>query len=80
MSAVDIPLDVRRLIAERIDSVPELEAILLFREYRARSWTAAQASVRLYAHAANGAPARSGREVTHVTGIVRFVHWLALST
>lgn len=43
-----IPEPVRRLIAERIDSVPELEAILLFRENRERAWTAEEAGKRLY--------------------------------
>jgi hypothetical protein len=48
MPAEEIPDHVRRLIADRIDSVPQLEALLLFREYRARTWTASQASARLY--------------------------------
>ena len=48
MSAPKIPDDVRRLIAENIDSIPELEAILLLREYRSTTWTAAQAGGRLY--------------------------------
>jgi hypothetical protein len=39
---------VRRLIIERIDSVPELEAILLLREGGDRDWTAAEAGERLY--------------------------------
>ena len=39
---------VRRLIAEAIDSVPELEAILLLRETSGREWTPAQAGERLY--------------------------------
>lgn len=38
----------RRLIAERIDSVPELEAGLLLRENRDRVWTAEDAGKRLY--------------------------------
>jgi hypothetical protein len=36
------------LIAESIDSVPELEAILLLREKSARDWTATEAGERLY--------------------------------
>jgi hypothetical protein len=48
MAGDDIPDAVRRLIAERIDSIPELEAVLLLREYRMREWTAADAGVRLY--------------------------------
>jgi len=43
-----IPDDVRTLILERIDSVPELEAILLFREDPRREWTAEAAGRRLY--------------------------------
>lgn len=39
---------VRRLIAERIDSVPELEAILLLRDNRTHAWTAEEAGKRLY--------------------------------
>jgi hypothetical protein len=39
---------VRRLIADRIDSVPELEALLLLRETREREWTAEEAGQRLY--------------------------------
>jgi hypothetical protein len=69
MSADDIPLDVRRLIAESIDSVPELEAILLFREYRARSWTAAQASARLYV---------SKTVAAHILGLLEQRGFLAL--
>lgn len=48
MPADEISDDVRRLIAERIDSIPELEAILLLREYQSRTWTAAEAGERLY--------------------------------
>lgn len=48
MSVSEISDDVKRLISDRIDSVPQLEALLLFREYGARSWTAAEASARLY--------------------------------
>ena len=39
---------VRALLAERIDSVPELEAVLLLREDPTRGWTAEQAGTRLY--------------------------------
>lgn len=48
MAADEIPEAVRRLILERIDSIPELEAVLLLREYREREWTAAEAGERLY--------------------------------
>ena len=43
-----IPDAVKRLIAERIDSVAELEAILLLRGERDRWWTALDAGRRLY--------------------------------
>jgi hypothetical protein len=39
---------VKTLIGERIDTVPELEAILLLRENPAREWTAEEAGKRLY--------------------------------
>jgi len=39
---------VRRLIAERIDSVPELEAILLLRGDGARTWRIDEVGQRLY--------------------------------
>ena len=44
----EIPAAVQRLIAERLDSIPELEAVLLFREDSARAWTAEEAGRRLY--------------------------------
>jgi hypothetical protein len=43
-----IPDAVRRLIVDRIDSVPELEAVLLLREHPSREWTADEAGRRLY--------------------------------
>jgi hypothetical protein len=43
-----IPEVVRQLITERIDSIPELEAILLLRQYRARAWSLDDAGKRLY--------------------------------
>jgi hypothetical protein len=58
----DIPDDVRRLIADSIDSIPELEAILLLRECRPRTWTAAQAGERLYV---------SKTVAVHVLGILQ---------
>ena len=48
MPSSDIPESVNRLIADQIDSVPELEAVLLLREYRHREWTATEAGQRLY--------------------------------
>ena len=46
--ADDIPENVKRLIAERIDSIPELEAVLLLREHPGEEWDADQAGARLY--------------------------------
>jgi hypothetical protein len=46
-----IPSIVRGLIAERLDSIPELEAVLLFRENPRREWTAEEAGKRLYVSA-----------------------------
>ena len=53
--AADIPAPVRRLILEAIDSVPELEALLLLRETRDTSWTPEAASARLYVSPTVGA-------------------------
>lgn len=43
-----VPETVRHVIAEHIDSVPELEAILLLRRARHQEWTADAAGARLY--------------------------------
>lgn len=48
MASGEITETVKRLIAERIDSIPALEAIVLLREYRDRAWTAPEAGERLY--------------------------------
>jgi hypothetical protein len=48
MASSGVPDPVKRLIAERIDSVPELEAVLLLREHPDRDWTASEAGQRLY--------------------------------
>jgi hypothetical protein len=40
--------NVKRLIAESIDSIPELEAILLLREHPDQGWTPDEAGKRLY--------------------------------
>jgi hypothetical protein len=48
MSSGEISDAVRQFIVGHVDSVPELEAILLLREHRERAWTAQDASVRLY--------------------------------
>lgn len=43
-----VPDAVRTLIAERIDSIPELEAVLLLRQHRDQSWSVEEAGQRLY--------------------------------
>jgi hypothetical protein len=43
-----IPDSVKRLIAKRIETVSELEAILLLRDRRDRAWTLAEIGERLY--------------------------------
>lgn len=48
MASSAVPDSVKRLIAERIDSVPELEALLLLREHADRGWTPGEAGQRLY--------------------------------
>lgn len=48
MSAGHIPEAVSRLIADRIDSVPELEALLLLQRHKDRIWTATDAAQFLY--------------------------------
>jgi hypothetical protein len=61
MSIDQIPDDVRRLILERIDSVPELEAVLLFHDDPRRDWSAEEAGQRLYVSTA---------VATHVLGVL----------
>jgi hypothetical protein len=48
MSGNEIPEVVRTLIATSIDSISELEAILLLRDHRNRAWTREEAGRRLY--------------------------------
>jgi hypothetical protein len=48
MTDAQIPSLVRQLIAERLDSIPEVEAVLLLRESTPRGWTAEDAGRRLY--------------------------------
>jgi len=43
-----LPDPVRRLIADHIDSVPELEAVLLLRDHAEHDWTPSEAGQRLY--------------------------------
>jgi len=44
----EIPEAVRRLVVEAIDSVPELEAVLLLRSHADRDWSVEEAGARLY--------------------------------
>ena len=48
MSLTEVPEHVRRFIVEAIDSVPELEALLLLRTARDRRWSPEDAGARLY--------------------------------
>lgn len=48
MAAPEIPERVRRLILDAIDSVAELEALLLLRENSGLVWTPESAGARLY--------------------------------
>lgn len=48
MSDAAVPEVVRALLAERIDSIPELEALLLLRQNREQSWSPEEAGQRLY--------------------------------
>jgi hypothetical protein len=60
MSEAFVPDDVRDFILEHIDTVAQMEALLLLREDADRSWTAAEVARRLYVEetAAAGAVAR----------------------
>jgi hypothetical protein len=49
MSAELVPDDVRDLIQRHIDSIAQLEALLLLRTHSSESWTAASVAKRLYA-------------------------------
>ncbi len=51
MNGERVPDAVRRLIADSIDSIAELEAILLLRANADRDWDAEQAGARLYVSA-----------------------------
>jgi DNA-binding MarR family transcriptional regulator len=50
MSPPQIPDHVMRFIAENIDSVPQLEALLLLSEHPDRTWNAEQVALRIYVH------------------------------
>lgn len=44
----EIPEEVLRFLAERIDTVPHLEALLLLWESRPRTWTVEEIAARVY--------------------------------
>jgi hypothetical protein len=48
MQKGDLPEDVLQFIAERIETVPHLEALLLLWEDPARRWTAEEIAARVY--------------------------------
>ena len=48
MPLTEVPEHVRRFIVEAIDSVPELEALLLLRAHPDRQWSPDDAGARLY--------------------------------
>ena len=50
MSSPNVPEPARRLIREAIDSIAELEALLLLRETPMERWSVEAASARLYVH------------------------------
>jgi hypothetical protein len=57
MADVILPDDVRDFILGHIDSVAELEALLLLRNHAEQSWTIAEAAKRLYVSEAMAAEA-----------------------
>ncbi|MEO6027562.1 MAG: hypothetical protein ABIR79_11905 [Candidatus Binatia bacterium] len=66
--AAKISHAVKTLIAERIDSIPELEALLLVRDDRASDWSPEEAGKRLYV---------STLVATYILGILRERGFLA---
>jgi hypothetical protein len=48
MNSPQIPANVLQFIAERIDTVPHLEALLLLWETQQRSWTEEEVAARIY--------------------------------
>jgi hypothetical protein len=48
MTGPVLPAAIKQLINERIDSIPELETILLLRREREQTWSAEDAGARLY--------------------------------
>jgi hypothetical protein len=53
----DVPEQARRLVLDAIDSVAELEALLLLRDTAGERWSVEAASARLYVHPAVAAEA-----------------------
>lgn len=51
MPSTEIPEHVRRFVVEAVDSIPELEALLLLRAHRERAWSVDDAGARLYVSA-----------------------------
>ena len=51
MPPVEIPDHVRRFVVGAVDSIPELEALLLLRAHREREWSVEDAGARLYVSA-----------------------------
>jgi hypothetical protein len=52
MSALDVPEPARRLVLDAIDSIAELEALLLLRDTAGERWSVEEASARLYVNPA----------------------------
>lgn len=48
MTAPAIPSDVLQFVAENVDSVPELETLLLLREGQTRAWGEEEVAARVY--------------------------------
>lgn len=48
VSSTEIPPQVLQFVAEKIDTVPQIEALLLLWENPAQSWSAAQIASRVY--------------------------------
>lgn len=48
MSNGVVPDAVRKVLADRIDSIPELEAVLLLRKHRNQTWSVEEAGQQLY--------------------------------
>jgi hypothetical protein len=48
MVPADIPNEVQAFLAQRIDSIPELEALLILSEHSHQPWNAAALAARLY--------------------------------